>query len=195
MSESLPLPDKRQLLRLARQALEAAAWGQHFPLVSVADLPPMLREAKACFITLMRRGELRGCMGGLQAERALYDEVRHRTAQSALQDYRFPPVSPEEVPEIEIEISVLTELQPLPYDSPDCLLTLLRPGIDGVILAHGVRRATFLPQVWERVPDPNKFLSMLCEKMGLPPDTWRRAKLDVQVYQIEKVTESELGDS
>ena len=97
------------------------------------------------------------------------------------------------MPEIEIEISVLTEPQPLHYDSPAQLLQLLRPEVDGVLISQGMRRATFLPQVWERVRDPEIFLSMLCEKMGAAPDLWRRTKLEVKTYQVEKFTEAEVG--
>src|SRR5207248_663070 len=110
---------------------------------------------------------------------------------AATRDYRFLPVTSDEVPELEIEISALSLPQVLNYDSPEALLGRLRPEVDGVILSNGLQRATFLPQVWERVPDPRIFLSMLCEKMGLSPDTWKRKKLEVQIYQVEKFTEEE----
>jgi AmmeMemoRadiSam system protein A len=144
-------------------------------------------------VTLTESGELRGCIGGLHALDPLYEDVRQHGFQAALRDYRFPPVTPDEVPKLEIEVSVLTEPQPLDYDTPQDLLRVLRPEVDGVILSQGYRRATFLPQVWERVPDPETFLSMLCDKMGVPPDTWRRTKLDVQTYQVENFIESEFS--
>jgi hypothetical protein len=194
MSDSLSLSEKRQLVRLARAALEAAVRGESPPSVNAAELPPALTQSGASFVTLMNGGELRGCIGGLHAHQPLYEDVRDHTAQSALRDYRFPAVTAAEAPHIEIEISILTEPQPLPYDSPDHLLRLLRPNVDGVILQQGYRRATFLPQVWERVPDPATFLAMLCEKMGAAPNLWRHAKLEVQTYQVEKFTESEVGD-
>jgi hypothetical protein len=194
MNELLSPDDKRFLLRLARAALRAAAEGQPFAPVMAEQLSPALQILAPCFVTLTQGGQLRGCMGGLRAERPLYEEVQERTAQSALQDYRFPPVSPAEVLDIEVEISILTEPQPLAFAAPEDLPRLLRPDVDGVVLAQGVRRATFLPQVWERVPDPHVFLSMLCEKMGVPPDTWRRTKLAVHTYQVEKFTEIEFAD-
>jgi len=192
MSTPLSPDDKRWLLKVARAALHAAAHGEPFLPVDTTQLSPAVQTPACCFVTLTQRDQLRGCMGGLRAERPLYDEVQERTAQSALQDFRFPPVTPAEVPEIEIEISVLTEPQRLTYAKPEDLLHLLRPNVDGVVLAQGVRRATFLPQVWDRVPDPHQFLSMLCEKMGVPPSTWRRTKLGVETYEVEKFTESEM---
>jgi AmmeMemoRadiSam system protein A len=109
---------------------------------------------------------------------------------AALQDYRFPPVPLEELPEIEIEISRLTTPQPLEYADATDLVSALRPGVDGVTLRDGWRRATFLPQVWEKLPDPEMFLSHLCDKMGAAPDLWRRKKLDVSIYQVEEFHEA-----
>ncbi len=193
-SLSLSLSEQRQLLRLARAALEAAVRGESPPPVNPTDLPPALTRPGASFVTLMNGDELRGCIGGLHAQQPLYEDVRDHTAQSALRDYRFPSVTAAEAPRIEIEISVLTEPQPLRYDSPDHLLQRLRPNVDGVILNQGLRRATFLPQVWERVPDPATFLSMLCEKMGAAPNLWQHTQLEVLTYRVEKFTESEMSD-
>lgn len=184
--------ERQRLLALAREAVAAAAAGREAPPVDTADLPAALLRPAASFVTLERAGELRGCIGGLEARWPLYEDVRRHAAQAATQDYRFEAVAPEEVPKLEVEVSVLTEPQPLVYAGPADLPGQLQPGTDGVTLAYGQRRATFLPQVWERVPDPQRFLSMLCEKMGLPPDTWRQTKLDVSIYHVEKVTESEL---
>ena len=192
MFASLSRSEQQQLLRLARAALGAAVHNQPLPPVNAVELPPALTRPGASFVTLMNGVELRGCIGGLYAQRPLYADVCEHTAQSARNDNRFPPVTPAEAPEIEIEISVLTEPQPLRYDSPDQLLQLLRPNVDGVILNQGFRRATFLPQVWERVPDPATFLSMLCEKMGAAPNLWRHTHLEVLTYRVEKFTESEM---
>jgi hypothetical protein len=193
MPESLSIPEKQFLLQLARASIEAAVRGQPLPDADPARLSPALLRLGTCFVTLTQDGELRGCIGGLHAQLPLYEDVREHAAQAALRDYRFPTVTPEEVPGLDIEISVLTEPQPLPYDKPEDLPRLLRPGVDGVILSQGMRRATFLPQVWERVLDPELFLSMLCEKMGAHPDTWRRTKLEVRTYQVEEFGEAELG--
>jgi AmmeMemoRadiSam system protein A len=103
-----------------------------------------------------------------------------------VEDPRFPPLRPEELPAIEIEVSRLTEPVPLHYDRPEDLPKALHPGVDGVILEDGFRRATFLPQVWDELPDPEEFLSHLCMKMGAHPDLWRRKMLNVQVYHVEE---------
>ena len=194
MPAELSLDEKRVLLSLARQGLEAAVLGQRPPAVAAEALPAALQEPGSSFVTLMRAGQLRGCIGGLAAEEPLWADVRRHAAQVALEDYRFVPVAPEELPLIEIEISVLTPPAPLAYASPAELPGRLRPGVDGVVLQRGRQRATFLPQVWEHVPDPEQFLSLLSEKLGAHPDQWRHGGLEVQTYQVIQFTESELKD-
>jgi AmmeMemoRadiSam system protein A len=187
--DQLTTEERTFLLRLARQALEAGARGNPLPAIDMSTLSPHLRESGATFVTLTRRGELRGCIGALEAYQPLVEDVREHAVASALEDYRFPPVQPNELPEIHIEISRLTAPQPLDYEGPDDLVKRLRPGIDGVILCDGLRRATFLPQVWEKIPDPTLFLGYLCEKMGASSDLWQRKKLDVMIYQVEEFHE------
>jgi AmmeMemoRadiSam system protein A len=140
-------------------------------------------------VTLTSHGELRGCIGALEATQPLVEDVRIHAIAAALEDYRFPPVHPEELPFIKIEISRLTTPQPLDYRDPADLLSQLRPGVDGVVLRDGMRRATFLPQVWEKVPEADIFLGMLCRKMGAPTETWRKKKLTVLTYQVEEFHE------
>src|SRR5207253_2069256 len=117
-------------------------------------LPPALCELASSFVTLMRAGQLRGCIGGLTPQEPLWADVCRHAAAAGLDDYRFAPVTPAEVPLIEIEISVLTPPHALVYATPGELLSKLRPEVDGVVLMDGHRRATFLPQVWEHVPEP-----------------------------------------
>jgi AmmeMemoRadiSam system protein A len=181
--------DKQFLLRLARQALECASRGEPPPPISQDTLPRSLQEPRATFVTLTRRGALRGCIGALQAAMPLADDVREHAVAAAVEDFRFSPVRPDEVSSIEIEISVLTPPRPLRYELVDELLGKLRPGIDGVILESGYHRATFLPQVWDKVPDPEAFLGMLCEKAGLAYDAWRKGDLRVSTYQVESFHE------
>lgn len=189
MSAPLTEEEKRYLLKLARLAVEAAVRGQPPPAIDPAALTPTLQAPGASFVTLTRRGALRGCIGALEPYQPLVEDVREHAAAAATQDYRFPPVIPEELPEIKIEISRLTPPISLDYRDSDDLLAQLRPGIDGVVLRDGWRRATFLPQVWEKIPDKTAFLSNLCHKMGAPPDTWRKKHLDVLVYQVEEFHE------
>lgn len=183
--------DRATLLVIARQAVNAAAANQPMPALDLDSLSPALREERATFITLTIDHELRGCIGGLLAAMPLALDVQQHAAGAALDDPRFPPVSPSEAPYLRIEISVLTPPEPVPHKTPEELIAALRPGIDGVILKSGWRhKATFLPQVWEKVPDPALFLEMLCEKMGAPPDAWRYPSTEVLRYQVEMFEES-----
>lgn len=188
-----PPQERQYLLQLARQSLEAAATNSPPPSVEMGSCPADLREPGACFVTLRTAdGDLRGCTGIMVAQRPLVEEIRRTAWQTARSDPRFNPVRPEEVPDIEIEISILTPPQPLYYDTPDGLVAALHPGTDGVMLSLGARRATFLPQVWEHVGNNrSEFLDRLCEKMGLPADTWRRQKMSVEIYHVEEFSESE----
>jgi AmmeMemoRadiSam system protein A len=190
-SEEYMPEEQAQLLRISRGTLEAITAGNARPRPDLATLAARLREERACFVTLQSQGELRGCTGTLTARRPLADEVSVTTVQTALNDPRFPPVLAAEVPNIHIEISVLTPSTRLDFDGPDDLLMRLRPGTDGVTLHLGPYRSTFLPQVWERVPDPAEFLTLLSRKMGLPGDTWRHPRLVVEIYQSIIIAEPE----
>jgi len=188
--EPLSEAERRLLLALARRSVEAAAGRQMLPAVARRDYPARLFEPGASFVTLTRPGgELRGCIGALEAYQPLVEDVRDHAAAAAVEDYRFPPVTPGEVAGLRIEISILTPPQALEYASPDELPGRLRPNLDGVTLRDGARRATFLPQVWEKLPSPEAFLGHLCQKMGAPADLWRRKKLDVQIYHVEEFHE------
>jgi hypothetical protein len=189
MDDQLTPEERSTLLELARQALQAAVCGDLLPPLDMKTLPAQLQAPGASFVTLTAKGELRGCIGRLEPDEALAEDVRQHAVAAALQDYRFPPVRPEELPEIEIEISRLTLPRDLPYSSPQDLTQKLRPGVDGVTLRDGFYRATFLPQVWAKLPEPATFLSHLCEKMGAPGDLWLHKKLKVQVYQVEEFHE------
>ncbi len=187
-------PEEREiLLKLAREAITRAAHRQDVPEVDLSAMPEALRRDGACFVTLTKRGELRGCIGSLEARRPLVLDVRGNAIAAAFHDPRFPPVRPEELDELHVEISVLSPPQPLSYDGPADLIAKLRPGIDGVVIERGWHRATFLPQVWEKLPDPHVFMEHLCAKAGLAPDTYRKSELDVYTYQVEKFEEDE-GD-
>ena len=189
MGKPLNNDQKSLLLRLARQALEDGVNRRRLQPLDLENLPPELQEQGATFVTLTERGALRGCVGALEAYLPLAEDVRQHAVAAALEDYRFLAVQPEELPGIEIEISRLSKPEILDYNGSDDLLAKLRPGIDGVILKDGSRRATFLPQVWEKLPDKEMFLAHLCSKMGSSPDAWRQKKLVVMVYQVEEFHE------
>lgn len=180
------------LLNTARQAIQQAFQGENPPQARSGELPEVLLEPGACFVTLTKAGQLRGCVGSIEATQPLIQDVQDRSIAAAFKDPRFPPLDAVELGQIQIEISTLTPPQPLFYDGPGDLPAKLRVGIDGVILRDGFRRATFLPQVWDKLPDPDLFLSRLCQKMGLPADSWRERKMEVEIYQVEKFTETDL---
>jgi AmmeMemoRadiSam system protein A len=181
--------DRSFLLSLARQSIENSVLGKPIPVFELESLSPLLQEQGASFVTLTSRGYLRGCVGALEPYQSLAEDVREHAIAAAFQDYRFPPVQAEEINDIEIEISYLTRPEVLKYENPTELPKILRAGIDGVVIRDGMRRATFLPQVWEKIPDPEEFLEQLCMKMGSPANLWRRKKLDVMTYQVEEFHE------
>ncbi len=185
----LTLEERHLLLQLARQSIELAVDHCPLPRLNLEDFTQALREDGASFVTLTEGGELRGCIGALEAYQPLVQDVCEHAAAAALEDYRFQPVRQGEVDALEIEISRLTQPVPLDYEHPQDLPCLLRPGIDGVVLRDGPRRATFLPQVWEKVNSPEEFLGHLCLKMGAPFNLWQRKILTVSTYQVEEFKE------
>jgi uncharacterized protein len=189
MGEQLTDAEKGMLLRLAREALEKGVrHADLFPL-DLSTLTPALRANGASFVTLTIRGQLRGCIGALEPYQPLAEDVREHAIAAALDDYRFPKVQPAELPKIHLEISRLTQPGSLHYSDSDDLLAKLHPGLDGVILRDGFRRATFLPQVWEQLPDKEEFLDHLCAKMGAAPAIWRTKHVAVEIYQVEEFHE------
>jgi AmmeMemoRadiSam system protein A len=189
MPELLTIEERNTLLHLARQALEECVHGRSLAIMDLSTVSPTLREAGASFVTLTINDKLRGCIGTLEAYQPLVEDVRQHAVDAALHDYRFPRVQPGELKSINIEVSRLTAPVPLEYADAKDLLNRLRRGVDGVILHEGFRKATFLPQVWEKLPDPATFLDHLCEKMGVSADTWRHKHLQVATYQVEEFHE------
>jgi len=191
----MPLtPQGRQtLLTLARETITRAAHHQELPPVDMDAVPENLRRDGASFVTLTKHGQLRGCIGSLEPRRPLVLDVRENALSAAFHDPRFPPVRPEELDDLHVEISVLSIPQPLSYDGPEDLVAKLRPGVDGVVIERGWNRATFLPQVWEKLPDPHQFLQHLCLKAFLPDDAYRYPGLDVYTYHVEKFEEENTG--
>jgi AmmeMemoRadiSam system protein A len=146
---------------------------------------PWLRETGASFVTLRLDGDLRGCVGTVDAHRALGDDVAHNAFAAAYHDSRFEPVSLEERAELAVEVSLLSPRTPVQASSEDEALAALRPGVDGVYLEYGNLRGTFLPQVWESIPDPLDFLCELRRKAGLPARFWH-PDVKLSRYTVEK---------
>jgi uncharacterized protein len=183
-------PDERKiLLEQARDAILHGVRNEALLPIEAGSLPEHLKMSGATFVTLTEDGELRGCVGSLEAYQALIEDVREHAQAAAFHDYRFPPVQAKEIDHLHIEISYLTPPQVLDYTTPEDLISQLRPGVDGVILLDGFRRATFLPQVWDKIADTDSFLCQLCLKMNAPANQWRRKHLTVLTYQVEAFEE------
>jgi len=173
-----------RLLRLARETIGFRLGTiKHIDRVGLdADA---LQNVKGTFVTIKKQGKLRGCIGNLEPSGTILESVGQNALNAAFNDHRFPPLSVDEFPEITLDISILTVPAALPYENGDDLLDKLQPGIDGVILQSGKARATFLPQVWEQLPEPVQFLGHLCLKAGLSQSAWRDLHPDIWIYQVQ----------
>ncbi len=178
------------LLALARAAIANAFGGRAEADVSA----PWLREPGASFVTLKQREQLRGCIGSLEAHRPLVDDVAANARAAAFRDPRFPPLSAIEFERTRIEISLLSPLEPVPARSETEALNRIRPQVDGLVLNWRRHRGTFLPQVWEDLPDPRDFLAHLKGKAGLPHDFWAEDLLLFR-YHVVKWSEPRTGPS
>lgn len=179
------------LPQLIRQHLQRVlAGGRGLDLAALVASHPELASPGACFITLTAGGALRGCIGSLVAHRSLAADLLANGVAAATQDPRFSPVDRDELDGVRIEVSLLSPPQLLSYRDGEELLRLLRPGVDGVVLSLAGRRSTFLPQVWEQLPDPRQFLEHLCRKAGLSGECWRQGAR-IEIYTVEKVGEGD----
>ena len=157
------------------------------------SLPDALREHGASFVTLHQHGRLRGCIGSLVPVRPLAEDVRANAMAAAFQDYRFPPLAMEEFVSIDISVSVLGAAAWMPVDSEADAVDQLVPGTDGLILEFQGHRGTFLPQVWQQLPDAGEFLTQLKRKAGLTPDFWH-PDIRLSRYRVEEYLEKEHGN-
>lgn len=166
-------PELRERLReLARASIEFGLEEDRPIDVHMEEWPTVLHQKRATFVTLQLEGRLRGCIGALDAIRPLVRDVAGNAFAAAFQDPRFSPVTTFDFPDLEIHLSVLSPVEPLPAESEAALLENLRPGIDGLIFEEGSRRGTFLPAVWRSLPDAREFVTHLKAKAGLPADYW-----------------------
>jgi len=179
----------RLLVQLARGAI-VEALGLPSPEVRMPADSSWLAEPGATFVTLTKHGQLRGCIGSLEARRPLIEDVRANAEAAAFHDPRFPPLDANELDDIRVEVSVLSPMQPFIVANEQDAIRRLRPGVDGVVLEFGARKATFLPQVWEQLPDPALFLAHLKQKAGLPADFWH-PDVRLYTYEVEKFREEE----
>lgn len=190
----IPEPDRLSLLNLAEDTIAYGLEAGRYKPVNHLDYPRHLKKYGACFVTLYLQGELRGCIGNLCATRPLIEDVAHNAYAAAFKDSRFEPVSWSEFLELQIEISLLSPLQGIEFDSEEGLLEQLRPGVDGVVIEEGEYRATFLPKVWEHIPRKQAFFGELKNKAGLRSDYWSDA-LQVQRYTTHTFSTREYQQS
>lgn len=178
----MPEPDRGAvLLAIARVSIER---GDEAAECSAGD-HEWLRAPGASFVTLRLEGDLRGCIGSIDARRALGEDVARNARAAAYRDPRFPPVSAGELSRLRVEVSVLSLREPVAACSESEALARFRPGIDGIALEYGGASATFLPQVWESLPSPEEFLAALRHKAGLPAGFWH-PDLRLSRYTVEK---------
>jgi len=177
---------KQQLLTVAKASIKYGLTHHRPSTVTLSDYSPALQQLGASFVTLQKQGELRGCIGSLEAHRPLLVDIAENAFAAAFQDPRFPPLQEQELNGLEIHISLLTPAEAFPVKDEADLLRQLNTGIDGLILQEGRHRATFLPSVWESLPDPKQFLAQLKLKAGLPSDYWS-STLSFERYQAKQV--------
>ncbi len=178
------------LLEVARDAI-AHCLREGEPLgADVDSFPPALRANRASFVSLHLGGDLRGCIGGFEASDPLVVDVAKHACDAAVRDPRFSVLTEAELAELEISISVLGPFEELHVVSEEELLQILRPRVDGVLIEEGALRATFLPSVWEQLPEPRDFLMQLKKKAGIPPDHWS-SRICVSRYEVDHIGESE----
>jgi AmmeMemoRadiSam system protein A len=166
--------DKKFFLALGRAALVAAVEGHTFAVPE--DIPALGKEKSGCFVTLTINGTLRGCIGYIEGIKPLAEAIADNARNAALKDPRFSPVTPEELLSVRMEISVLSQPQPLLYRDAEDLLAKITPFRDGIIMQKGYHQSTFLPQVWEQLPDRISFLEHLALKAGLGKNDWKSAE-------------------
>ena len=174
------------LLALARNSIKHYLDSQNYLKIFTADLPsPDLLIKQGTFVTLTISGKLRGCIGHIEPVNPIYQDIIENAVAAAFFDPRFYPLTQEEFPLIQIEISLLSVPEKLMFKDSNDLIEKLEKTKPGLIIQKGFAKATFLPQVWEEVPQPKNFLSELCLKAGLPSNEWEKGDLDVKVYQAE----------
>ncbi len=188
---TINLTDKegKTLLNMARTCIsnkfDNNSKDNHLKKMKVEFENNIFYEKRGVFVTLHKNGCLRGCIGTLEPVKSIIDGIKDNSLNAAFQDPRFSPLKLNELNEIDIEVSILTKPKKLKYTNSKDLLLKLKPNIHGVIIKYNKHKATFLPQVWEQLPDTKDFLSHICQKAGLVSDEWENGKLEVFTYQVQ----------
>ncbi len=188
-SDKLTEDEGEYLLSVARKTIAQRLSGQKDQEPTDTDPSAKFLEQRGTFVTLTTGGSLRGCIGHIIPQESLIEGIRVNAINAAFKDPRFPALTKEEWERVKVEISILTDPKPLSYSDADDLLQKLRSEIDGVIIRKGYHQSTFLPQVWEQLPEKEDFLSHLCQKAGLGADAWEKGDLEVSTYQVQAFEE------
>jgi len=182
----------KYLLGLARETIKNRLSNIEESQIDRKEIPEKFQERLGTFVTVTIEDNLRGCIGHIIPRESLIEGIKENAINAAFKDPRFLPLTKKEFDKIKIEISILTSPQELSYTDAEDLLKKLRSGIDGVILKKGFYEATFLPQVWDQLPEKEEFLSQLCLKAGLSGNSWKTEKLQVSTYQVQAFEEEKL---
>lgn len=188
-TDKLTEEEGKHLVETARKTIQKALFNPKDKSDQESLTSPKFQERRGTFVTLTLNGALRGCIGHIIPQESLIEGVRINAMNAAFGDPRFPRLSKTEFDKIKVEVSILTTPKPLPYADANDLLAKLRPGTDGLIIRQGYHQATFLPQVWDQLPNKKDFLSHLCLKAGLAGDAWAYDTLEVHTYQVQAFEE------
>ena len=177
--------DRQFLLWLAREVIRAKLENENLK-INDAEISGALKQKSGTFVTLRIGGRLRGCIGHIEPVQEIYKDVAENACSAAFEDPRFSPLTKSGFEKTVMEISLLSESKKFEYKSRDSLIRNLEKNKPGVILKKGGQTATFLPQVWEELPNAEEFLAHLCLKAGLNPEEWNRG-IEIETYTVEKI--------
>ncbi len=190
----MPHDKGKILLSIARAAIAETLGLPHASIEDLKQNNHWLQQKAACFVTLMQKGQLRGCIGTLEAHSSLLEDIKHNANAAAFHDSRFSPLQGEELGTTEIEVSLLSTMKPMRFSDESDALAQLRPGDDGLLLEYAQHRSTFLPQVWQQLPDRKDFITHLKNKAGLASDFWSD-EIKLYRYTVSKWKESDFASS
>ena len=191
MADTQKLTDQegKYLLEVARKTIERELFKDKAVAQEDEFYSPRFSEKRGTFVTVTINDNLRGCIGHIIPQETLLEGIKENAINAVFKDPRFPPLSKREWGDIKVEISILTDPSILKYSDADDLIKKIRPNVDGVIIKKGYYQATFLPQVWEQLPEKKEFFTHLCLKAGMDGDEWKNGKLEVYTYQVQAFEE------
>lgn len=189
MTDTISKKTQALLLKMARESIAARWDGESEVEKDLKDFQGVLEQKRGVFVTLHKKGRLRGCIGSIEPVKTLERGVRENASFAAFKDTRFEPLSPGELDCVDIEISILSIPEKINYSSRQDIISKIKPHAHGVIVEKRGKRATFLPQVWEQLPEPERFLSHLCLKAGFEEKEWEKGEIELYTYQVHSFGE------